>query len=72
MDNCALTENMKTWLKDIYLSAAVEQRSAASNYHLFALGSDSNEKATQFEELADEHREFAHILECLAKELDLD
>ena len=72
MDNCALTENMKTWLKDIYLTAAVEQRSAASIYHLFSLGSDSNEKATQFEELTDEHREFAHILECLAKELDLD
>ena len=72
MDNCALTENMKTWLKDIYLTAAVEQRSAASNYHLFALGSENNESATAFEELADEHREFAHILECLAKELDLD
>jgi len=71
MDNVVLTANMTTWLKELYLNAATESRKSASNYHLFALGSE-NESATAFEEMADEHREFAHILECLAKELELE
>lgn len=71
MDNCTLTETMKIWLKDIYLSNAKEFRGGASNLHLMALGSDG-EDATQLEGYAEEQREFAHILECLAEELDLD
>ena len=72
MDNCCLTENMVIWLKDLYFEAAEEHREAAKSCHIFALGSETNEGAVQFEQFADEHREFAHILECLAKELDLD
>lgn len=72
MDNCVLTENMKIWLKELYLEQVTEHLATASNCHMFALGSETNESATQFEEFADEHREFAHILECLAKELELE
>lgn len=71
MDNVVLTANMTAWLKELYLNAATESRKNASNYHLFALGSE-NERAANFEALADEYREFAHILECLAKELELE
>ena len=72
MDNIVLTERMKDWLKEIYLEQAREHRGLASNYHTFALGSETQEMATHFEEYAEECREFAHILECLAKELDLE
>lgn len=71
MCNQVLTETMKIWLKDIYLSNAKEFRGGASNLHLMALGSD-NKEATQLEGYADEQREFASILENLAEELDLD
>ena len=71
MCNCVLTETMKIWLKDIYLSNAKEFRGGASNLHLIALGSE-NEDATQLEGYAEEQREFASILESLAEELDFD
>ena len=69
MDNCALTENMTSWLTDLYLNAADEEKRHASHCHLIALGSETQEESIQWETNADEHREFAHILECLAKEL---
>ena len=71
MCNQVLTETMKIWLKDIYLSNAKEFRGGASNLHIIALGSDG-EGATQLEGYADEQREFANILESLAEELDLE
>lgn len=72
MDNIVLTERMKDWLKELYLEQAKQHISSASDCHIFALGSEIQEEAIQFDEMADEHREFAHILECLAKELDLE
>jgi len=72
MDNCVLTETMKIWLKELYLKTATDHKDAAYTCHLWALGSEDNESATQWEIYADEHREFAHILECLANELDLE
>ena len=65
-----LTENMKMWLQQMYRNEAKEQRGTASNCHIFALGSDTQEDAEQFEQFADEHREFANILENMAKELE--
>lgn len=72
MENCALTENMVEWLKNLYLEAAKEERATASNYHLWALGAETQEMSEKFEEIAGEHMEFAHILGLLAKELELD
>ena len=72
MDNCVLTETMKIWLKELYLEKAKDHKETASNCHLWALGSDDAESAAQWEYYTEEHREFAHILECLAKELELD
>ena len=72
MDNCVLTENMKIWLKELYHDAAKEHLATASNCHIWSLGSDTQESEMQWEEYAEEHREFVHILECLANELDLE
>lgn len=72
MDKCTLTENMKIWLKRLYLEQAEEHLATASNCHLWALGSETTESATQFEEFAEEHRDFAHILRCMAEELNLE
>ena len=65
-----MTENMKLWLKKLYLEAADEHREAARNCHIFAMGSETQESAIQFESFADEHREFANKLEDLAKAIN--
>lgn len=65
-----MTETMKIWLKELYLSEAEEHRVAASNFHLAALGSN-DENAKQLEEYADENRKFAAILEKMAKEINI-
>ena len=57
-----MTENMKIWLRRLYLEAAEEHRGAAQNEHLWALGSDNNEMAVMHEQNAEENREFAKIL----------
>lgn len=69
MNSQALTENMKIWLQELYRAEAKEHRGTTSNCHIMALGSDG-ESAAQFEEFADEHREFAEILETMANELE--
>lgn len=72
MENYTLTETMKVWLKDLYLDKANEFRGSAKNSHLMALGSDEQEDAVQFERYADEQREFARILEVMAKEINIE
>jgi hypothetical protein len=58
-----MTENMRIWLKELYLKEAKDHRIAAGNSHLVALGCDDSELAAQFEQYADEHRAFAEMLE---------
>jgi len=65
-----LTENQQEWLENIYSSEASEFRCGADNLHLAALGSSTQEEAVQLEQYADEQREFAAILENMAKELN--
>ena len=65
-----MTENMKIWLKQLYLEAAEEHYGAASNEHLWALGSDNDEAAMLHEMNADENRAFAMILEDMAKKIE--
>ena len=65
-----LTENMREWLKELYLNEAEEHRTAANNCHVWALGSPTQEGATQWTEYEHEHMEFAKTLEVMAKELD--
>ena len=71
MDNCTLTETMKVWLRELYFEAIKAHTEAASNLHVVALVGN-RDMEEQLEEYASEHREFAHILSCLAKELDFD
>lgn len=64
-----LTENMKIWLKQIYLDASEEHLGTASNEHLWALGAPTDEAAMLHEMNADEHREFANILKSMAENI---
>lgn len=62
-----LTENMKLFLKQ----DAQEHYKQAKNHHIWAMGSRTNEEATQLEQLADEHRALAHMLENLANGIEV-
>jgi hypothetical protein len=64
-----MTENMRIWLKELYEKEAKEHRIAAGNTHLVALGCDDSESVKQFEEYAEEHRQFAKILEEMAEKV---
>lgn len=57
-----MTENQREWLKGLYQGAVEDHFTAASNEHLWALGSDDEEMAAMHESNAEEHREFAKIL----------
>lgn len=65
-----MTENMKTWLKALYLNEATDHYAMARHEHLCALGSPTNEIATIHEMSADEHRAYAIMLMGKAIELD--
>ena len=64
-----MTENMRIWLKRLYLEAAEEHYGAASNEHLWALGAPNDEAAMLHEMNADENRAFAMMLEDMAKKI---
>lgn len=64
-----MTENMKIWLRALYLETAEEAWSAAKHEHLCALGSDTDEASVMHELNADEQRQFAELLEDMAAEL---
>ena len=61
-----MTENQKLWLKEII----EEHRVAASNERLWSLGSNTTEQVNMHLESAEEHAEFADMLEELLKEED--
>lgn len=65
-----MTENMKIWLKSLYLEAAEEHRGAASNEHLWALGSDG-EASMLHTQNSIEHIKFADILTDMANNLEV-
>jgi len=67
-----LTENMKIWLYNMYMSEAEEHFAVARHEHLCALGSPTNEIALIHEMSADEHRAFALRLVNMAKEFEED
>ena len=72
MTEFTFTENQAEWLRNLLSDAADEEFVAAQNCHLFALGSDADESAAQWEEYADEHREYAGVLRRLVTELGID
>lgn len=65
-----MTENMKNWLKELYLEAAEEHFGTASNEHLWVLGAPTDEASMFHEMNADEHRAFAIILESMANAIE--
>jgi hypothetical protein len=65
-----MTENMKLWLKHLYLEAAEEHRCAASNEHLWALGS-KGEAAMLHAQNSIENAEFADMLTQMANDLEV-
>jgi hypothetical protein len=64
-----MTENMKIWLKELYLTAAEEHRVAADNEHIWALGSDTEEELLLHEMNAAENRDFADMLISMANKI---
>ena len=65
-----ITENMKFWLKELYLEEANDHLETARFEHLCALGSPTGEAAMLHEMNAEEHREFADILKSMAKKIE--
>ena len=66
-----MTENMKLWLKELYLNEANDHLETARFEHLCALGSSNGEAAMLHEMNAYEHRAFAQILRDMASKIDL-
>lgn len=65
-----MTENMKNWLKELYLDEANYQLETARFEHLCALGAPTAEASTLHQMNADEHREFASILKSMAEKIE--
>ena len=55
-------ETIALWLSDLFKKEADEANGAASNEHLFALGSDDNEASEQHENNTELNRQYAEIL----------
>ena len=64
-----MTENMKEWLRNLYLDAAEEHRGAAQNENIWALGADNEEMAVMHMNNACENLRFADILTSMANEI---
>lgn len=65
-----MTENMKFWLKELYLNEANDHLETARFEHLCALGAHTDEASVLHEMNADEHREFASILKSMAEKIE--
>ena len=65
-----MTENMKIWLKELYLNEANDHLETARFEHLCALGAPTDEASMLHEMNADEHRAFAIILESMANKIE--
>ena len=65
-----LTENMKFWLKELYLNEANDHLETARFEHICALGAPTDEASMLHEMNADEHREFASILKSMANKIE--
>lgn len=64
-----MTENMKEWLRNLYLDAAEEHRGAAQNENLWALGADDEEIAIMHYNNAAENLRFAAMLTVMAEQI---
>jgi hypothetical protein len=65
-----MTENMKIWLRELYLEQADDHLETARFEHLCALGAPTDEASMLHEMNADEHRAFAMILESMANKIE--
>ena len=65
-----MTENMKLWLKALYIEAAEEHRGAAQNERLWALGSNNEEQIRLHEMNAAENIAFSDMLTDMANKIE--
>lgn len=63
-------ETIAIWLSSLFKKEIDEVECAASNEHIFALGSDDDESATQHEENAKMCRQYAEILRDAYNEVE--
>ena len=61
------TENQVEWLKKMLEAEIKEAFGSASNNHLWALGSETDEESVMFEESSDAWRDYAEKLQELIK-----
>lgn len=67
-----MTENMRFWLRKLYLNEANDHLETARFEHLCALGAPNDEASMLHELNADEHRAFANMLKSMANEIGED
>lgn len=60
--NLNLTKTQKKWLKELLNDEADNALARAKNNHIWAMGSKTNEEATEHELIADELRGYAKAL----------
>lgn len=64
-----MTENMRFWLKELYLREAKDHLETARFEHLCALGAPTNEASMLHEINSEEHREFAAMLRKFSEKI---
>lgn len=63
------TANQVAWLKEMLEAEIEEALGSASNNHLWALGSETDEEAEMFEMNSDEWRDYAEKLQRYLKNM---
>lgn len=64
-----LTERQADWLKELLTDASAEATGTARNCHLIALGADTQKESVEWENTADEQREYAQLLLDIAAKI---
>ena len=64
-----LTENQANWLRELLADASAEALGNASNNHVFALGANTQEESVEFEDMADESRDYSNKLLNIAAQI---
>lgn len=62
MKRFEMTETQREWIAELLNAEAEEHACAASNEHIWAMGSDTPEDAEQHEQYAEENRQYALML----------
>lgn len=65
-----ITTNIKSWFISLIEEEMDDTLATARNEHLWAMGSDTTEEATQHENYADEHRLYYQFLAKIKEKVE--